>query len=403
MASAKLKLKTSQELKDGSHPIIIQILKDNKKAITTLGLSCNLSDWSNSTNLPKNRRLSLICQKRLLEMEELLFEGVDKGWSAKRIANIFAGKETKDLMFFKYRSEISFDNKIGISTNLLENTKLNKFKKFLGGKDIPFSEITFDLLKKYKESLDSEGLKSATRYLSAIRQIYNFAVENDDFLPKKNPFKSTLFNKKITSTTINRNLNQDQIEKLFVTVYSNGWKTSYRDVALDFWKFCFLMRGINMIEMAVMKPKDIEGEYFEFTREKLKSRVSTKQRIKIFPEARAIINKYLDPENDYVFPLLDNGFDKDKNVRDYKTYQHRMTVLNSNLRKIGKDLGTNFNMTTMSARYSFVNLAKLHEVPFLYLQELIGHKTNSTTDIYLDVFPQSKIDEYHRKVIDLVL
>ncbi|WP_157821909.1 hypothetical protein [Tenacibaculum sp. Bg11-29] len=39
----------------------------------------------------------------------------------------------------------------------------------------------------------------------------------------------------------------------------------------------------------------------------------------------------------------------------------------------------------------------------LYLQELLGHKTKSTTDIYLDVFPQEKIDNYHRMVIDTVL
>jgi len=43
------------------------------------------------------------------------------------------------------------------------------------------------------------------------------------------------------------------------------------------------------------------------------------------------------------------------------------------------------------------------EVLFLYLQELIGHKNMPTTDIYLDVFLQDKIDEYHRKVIDSVL
>ena len=76
--------------------------------------------------------------------------------------------------------------------------------------------------------------------------------------------------------------------------------------------------------------------------------------------------------------------------------------MNNNLRKIGDELEVGFNFTTMSARYTFVNLAKQQEVPFLYLQELIGHKTRSTTDIYLDVFPQEQIDAYHRKVIDVV-
>ena len=162
------------------------------------------------------------------------------------------------------------------------------------------------------------------------------------------------------------------------------------------------MRGINLIDIAVMKPDDIKGGYYVFTREKLKSRTTAKQKIKIFPEAREIINKYLSKDNEYVFPLLENGFNKDLNVRNYKSYQHKMSVVNANLRKIGKDLNTDFNMTTMSARYSFINLAKKNEVPFLYIQELIGHKTMSTTDVYLDIFPQSKIDKYHREIIEVV-
>lgn len=402
MASAKLKLKTSQKLKDGSHPIIIQVLKDNEKAITAIGVSCFFEDWSVKMNLPKNRRLSLICQKKLLKMEELLFEGIDKDWSAKKIVNIFKGKDTRELMFFKYYSQINFENKVGISTSLLDTTKLNKFKKFLKGKDISFRDITFDLLSKYKKFLDDDGLKTSNRYLSMVRQVYNYAIENDDYFPRKNPFKSSLFSKKIIKTTLNRNLTLEQTKRLFNLNYGSKWGSSYRGISLDFWKFCFLMRGINFIEVAVMKPTDIKGDYFTFTREKLKNKTNKKQVIKIFPEARNIINKYLEKGNDYVFPILENGFNKDTSVKDYKTYLYKLSVVNSNLRKVGIDLKADFNLTSMSARYTFINLAKQKEVPFLYLQELIGHKTMTTTDIYLDAFPQSKIDKYHKMVIDLV-
>ena len=404
MASVKLKLKTNQTLVDGGHPIIIQILKEKKKAIVSLGIRCGSQDWSAKLNLPKNRRLSLICQKKLLEMEELLFEGIDNGWSAKKIADIFSGKDTKKLMFFKYYSTISFENKIGVSTNMLDKTKMNKFKGFLNNVDISFDEITFELLKQYNVFLQDEGLKSATRYLSLIRQVYNYAIENDDYVPKKNPFKSSLFKKKITSTTVNRNLTIDQTKKLIgLNPARSKWKVTYKVMALDFWKFCFYMRGINFVEMALLTPKDVETDYFTFTRTKLKTRVSTTQKIKIHPEARAIIDKYIDPSQDYVFPLLENGFDKERNVKSYNIYSNKISTINANLRRIGKEIGTDFNLTTMSARYTFINLAKEQEVPFLYLQELIGHKTLSTTSIYLDVFPQSKIDEYHRKVIDCVL
>ena len=404
LASVKLKLKKTQTLVDGSHPIILQILKDQKKAIVSIGLRCDIDDWSTKLNLPKNRRLSLICQKKLLEMEELLYEGVDEGWTAKKIANVFTGKDTKKLMFFAYHKTIDFEDKIGVSTNLLDNTKIRKFKGFLNNKDISFNEITFDLLRKYKKSLEAEGLKSATRYLSIVRQVYNYAIENDDYVPKKNPFKSALFKKKITSTTINRNLSLEKTQQLIrIEQPTNKWKVTYKTMALDFWKFCFYMRGINFVELALMKQEDVKTDYFTFTRTKLKTRIDTKQIIKIFPEARAIINKYQDPAQEYLFPLLENGFNKEANIRSYKTYSNKISTINANLRRIGEEMEVDFNLTTMSARYTFINLAKLQEVPFLYLQELIGHKNNTTTDIYLDVFPQHKIDEYHRKVIDIVL
>lgn len=402
MASVKLKLKTSQQLKDGSHPIILQVLKDNKKAISTLGLSCSFKDWNNSTNLPKNRRLSIICQKKLLEMEELLYEGIEKEWNAKKIVNIFSGKDTKKLMFFKYHSNIKFDKKEGISTLLGDRTKLNKFKRYLNEEDISFDEITFDLLSDYKKHLEENGITTIPSYMGAIRQVYRHAVENDHYVPKKDPLKKSLFSQRL-KRTVNRSLDKNQIKELFKLDFSGERRAIYREVSVDLWRFCFLMRGLNMIELAVLKPNDIKGEYFEFTREKLKTRVSTKQRIKIYPEAREIINKYLDENNDYVFPILENGFDKDKNLKNYKSYLNKLVTLNYNLKIVGEYLNTDFNMTTMSARYSFINLAKRNEVPFLYLQELIGHKTNSTTDIYLDAFPQSKIDYYHREVIDLVL
>ena len=405
MASVKLKLREDKVLAGGAHPVIIQILKDGKKSIVTVGARCHKKDWNTKLNLPKNRRLSIICQKKLLELEELLFEGIDNNWTAKKIANVFTGKDTKDLMFFAYHSTITFDDKIGISTNILDKTKLNKFKKFLGDKDVSFNDITFDLLNRYKKSLQKEGLKSAGRYLSIVRQVYNYAIEMDDYTPKKNPFKSSLFKKKITSSaTVNRNLTLEQTQYLInLEQPKNKWKITYKTMALDFWKFCFYMRGINFVELALMKPEDVKTDYFTFTRTKLKTRVDKTQTIKIIPEARAIIDKYYIEGQDYVFPFLENGFNKEENLKSYKVYCNKISTINANLRRIGKEMDLSFNLTTMSARYTFVNLAKLNEVPFLYLQELIGHKNNSTTDIYLDVFPQKKMDDYHREVIDKVL
>ena len=74
MASVKLKLKITQTLIDGPHPIILQILKDQKKSIVSMGIRSTPEEWSAKLNLPENRRFSLICQKKLMEMEELLYK-----------------------------------------------------------------------------------------------------------------------------------------------------------------------------------------------------------------------------------------------------------------------------------------------------------------------------------------
>ena len=402
MASIKLKLKTSQVLKNGSHPIIIQLLKDGKKSIYTLPVSCFLSEWNNQTNLPKNRRLALICQKKMVELQELLYEGIDKNWDAKKIINIFSGKETKELMFFKYYSTIHFQNK-SLSTIMLYEARLKKFKQFLGKEDISFNDISYELLKNYKTHLENQGMKSVNKYISVLNQIYKYAIEEDQFIPNKNPFKSRLFIKNTDHSTINKNLNLEQTKLMFTIKYQSQWQRFYRELSIDYWRFCFLMRGINIVEMAMLRPEDIKSGYMIFTRKKLQLRTNKKQKIKIFPEARAIIDKYLKKGNKYIFPILKNDFDINTNVNHYKSYRHMLNRINDNLTRIGKEIGINFNLTSTSARYTFINLAKNNEVPFLYLQELIGHQNKSTTDIYLDIFPQSKIDEYHRKVIDVVL
>ncbi len=85
MPSAKLKLKTSQVLNDGTHPMIIQVSKDGTRAITSIRISYSKIERNYSINLPKNSRLSLICKKKLVKMQELLFQGEDQEWSVKRM------------------------------------------------------------------------------------------------------------------------------------------------------------------------------------------------------------------------------------------------------------------------------------------------------------------------------
>lgn len=400
MATVKLILRTSQKLEDETHSIIIRVTKDRKSSIVTLPFSCEIKDWDDKTNLPKNNRLSMLCSKALFEIKELTLESFSREWTARKIIDIYSGKENREALFFDYYvNNVSPDVGGGYSTIQSLETRINKFKEFAGG-EIQFIKIDFALLKKYKKHL--KDLKSANKYLSAVRQVYNHAIEFEYFEPTRNPFKSSLFVKKVE--TLNRNLTLSETQALFkYKIKGKRWqRKEFQELALNIWKFCFLMRGMNIVDAVLIENKNLK-EYYTFTRQKLKTRSNSKLKVRVPEEARIIINKYYDKKEKYLFPVLENNEDLNASKRAYSQYTYKRNIINRNMKRIGEELNFSIPLTSMSPRYTFVNIAKEIGVPFLFLQELIGHKTMSTTDIYMDAFPQEQLDEYHRKVIDSIL
>ena len=406
MASVKLKIKKSQTLADGKHPIIIQVIKNKKKAIASIGMRCSISQWNEKTNLPKNSQLAVICNTKLLEIQNLIFEGEKNNWTAKKIIEIFTGKNFKNLMLKDYYYKHYPHHHLMGSTITIHKAFFVRFFSFVGKDDIDFDDITFELLLKYKDSLSDLQPRGRNRYIQFIRRIYDNAIEYDFYHNRNYPFKERLKDTVVTNGTLQRNLNIEQVKSLFE--YKDDTKifrNNNKEFAVDVWRLMFLLRGINFIDLCLMKKEDIKEGYYIFVRQKLKQRSTRKQKVKIFDEAKEILKKYSYDDNIYCLPIFTTGYDfredsKKGNSAHYKIRYHNVQI---NLRRVAKKLNITEKLTTMSARYTVINIAKNMEIPFLYLQELIGHSTNTTTDIYMDIFPQEKIDQYHRKVIDKVL
>jgi integrase/recombinase XerD len=70
MASAKILLFIHKKLNDGSYPIVLQIIKDRKRKLISLGHSATLLQWDEKENKPNKKHpnhsnLDLVLQKRL--------------------------------------------------------------------------------------------------------------------------------------------------------------------------------------------------------------------------------------------------------------------------------------------------------------------------------------------------
>ena len=108
-----------------------------------------------------------------------------------------------------------------------------------------------------------------------------------------------------------------------------------------------------------------------------------------------IIAKYRKPEatpNDYVFPILDRKVHKTAiQIRDKVRKANK--AANKALHRIREKSGIPIDLTTYVARHSYATVLKRPEVSTAIISESLGHSSEKVTQIYLDSFENSQIDE----------
>ncbi len=89
-------------------------------------------------------------------------------------------------------------------------------------------------------------------------------------------------------------------------------------------------------------------------------------------------------------------------ITDKQIFHRIVKVLrkvNSALKEIGADIGLKFPLTTYVARHSYATVLKRSGVNIAIISESLGHSDLSTTQIYLDSFENSQIDEAMKNLL----
>jgi integrase len=118
--------------------------------------------------------------------------------------------------------------------------------------------------------------------------------------------------------------------------------------------------------------------------------------IKIVPELREILNYYLEGKvsNDYLFPTNYDG--STEHFEKYKSQRRRM---NQRLKIIAKDAGIEGNFTTYYIRHSWATIAKYMGISTALISESLGHRSITTTEVYLRDFDNEVLDEINSRVV----
>ncbi|MBN8853010.1 MAG: site-specific integrase [Sphingobacteriales bacterium] len=271
----------------------------------------------------------------------------------------------------------------------------NSLKEF--SPKLTLRDITVDFLKEYerwflekKRSITTVGI-----YLRNLRAIINEAIAEGIISREYHyPFGKRKYQIPSARNT-KKALTLEEISKIFSYTATNH---TWLERARDFFIFSYLGNGMNMKDIALLKYRDIDGDYIRFTRAKTQdtSRTGIKMiSFHISDDLRQIIdrqkNESTGPDS-FLFPILEQDQSPEK-VR--KVIQQFTKMMNKYLNQIATELGINKRVTTYFARHSFATVLKRGGRSIEIISEALGHSSHKTTMSYLDSFDdESKKDIY---------
>lgn len=379
------------KLRKKGHPIIISIfVSKNDRQYPVTGYYSMPEDWNEHKNIPKNSHplyygLMEFIHKTNIKINKILERR--SLMSSEEIKNFILNDNPDSLVKFweKFIDEIRNNGSEGNAKAYENRLKaLTSFKS-----DVLFKEVTYDFLVKYKEFHFSKKTKSGkkavsnntmTLYLKTIKSVMKEARKRRLYVPEDSydPFDG-IYPK--STPTIDKYLSIDEMRDIV--------KFDYKHQFYDFFILCFLLGGIDYIDLKNLTYDHVKNGRIVF--ERFKGGTHEVINNYIFPHAWVILEKYKD-DSGYMVPI--HKLEKERfQFRD--SYMHK-------IRRWVKSIGIDSYVSTKTPRYTFINIGKQLLLSRDIIMELTGHSHGDVHSIYEGKYPDHVKDEVHRKIIDSV-
>lgn len=260
-----------------------------------------------------------------------------------------------------------------------------------------FEELTLDHLHLFESSLRKLGNKpnSIVTKMSVFKAIYNKALSNRVFICADNPFVRYNIGK-LREIPQKRAIHKEDILQLMEAPLPKTL-SPYTELSRDLFLFSYFSAGINFKDIAMLRYSDIRNGRIYYCRKK----TGKKMNCGLIPQTQSIIDKYAQSDKmaeDYIFPILNRCIHKTPQQisnRLHKVLAH----INRELKIWGEQLGLKIRLTTYVARHTYATVLKRSGVNIAIISESLGHSELSTTQIYLDSFENTQIDEAMRNLV----
>ena len=363
MASLKIKYRHSSiEGKAGT--LFYQVIHNRVARQINSGYKIYPDEWdifNSQIIIPaktgENRHRYLVSLKKCIEEDTsrlkdimIRFENLGYKYTADEIIEYYSAPPVNEYFLSFCENLIEELRQIGkIRTTETYTTTLNSFKRFMNfrkkGRDIPFDNIDSNLMMEYEQYLKSNDIcpNSTSYYMRNLRAMYNRAVEKE--------------------LVIQRYL----------------------------FMFSFYTRGMSFIDMAYLKKSNLQNGFLSYRRKKTNQQLV----IKWEKPMQEIIDKYDTIGSSYLLPII-----LDAKTDERKQYKNAAQLVNSKLKKLGKQIGLPIPLTSYVARHAWASIARSKNIPLATISEAMGHDSESTTRIYLASLDTSVVDKANSIILN---
>lgn len=381
----------------GNYPIILQIIKDRKSKIISLGFECSAKEWDDQKSQftkkfpnynKRNRILMKLKEKGYSIIDDFNLKDID--FTLKQFENKFRGievsKKTVSQFWLEKIAELENAGRMGNAKAYKDTYR--SFYKFNKSKEVQFKEINPNLLNKYESYLRATGSNDGGIgvKMREIRALINDAISRGFAKQEDYPFRKYKISK-FKSSGSKQALSKKEIkqfEELDVEKHLNLLNT------YNYFVFSYYARGMNFTDLMTLKWSNIIGGRIVYKRAKTK----TKFTISINSPMQRILDYYRknqDISTDYIFPILLSNNMTPKQIANRKSKV--LKQYNKKLKKIAAIQGIDKNITSYVARHSFATNLKFSGVSTDKISQLMGHSDIKVTQAYLRDFGDEELDE----------
>ncbi len=390
--------------KNGKSPLAIRFTHNRANKFVSVGLSVESRYWDFD-----NQMLTADCPDRRTMQSKIDSAIVTYNKKIRRLEaleievnfdTLFEtnGRRVAITVEDGFRKEIERLESLGKCSSASKHKSALLALKAYKSTQTPLEAIDMDYLKGFELFLRERRNNDnsiATRF-AIFKAIYNKAVKEGHIMPKQNPFVQYKVGSLWTKTR-KRAIDKEDIRKIADLGIPYNYKSNYKQLARDMFLFSYLTAGMNFCDIARLRHRDVMKGRVYYSRHKTQKLLSCR----LSEQAGGIIERYTAPSHtpeDYIFPILDRG----THITDRQIFNRIVKVLrkvNNALKEIGTDVGLPFPLTTYVARHSYATVLKRSGVNIAIISESLGHSDLATTQIYLDSFENSQIDEAMKNLL----